>query len=152
MFEVLAHLYQNWFDCESCPDPDTLMLKFKVAGFEDEEIEDAMDWLGSMAESDLSVLPESFAEHQTFRAYHPSETLQLSTACRGYLAFLETRGVIDPIERELIIAHALSLPQGAPDLDQLRMVVLIVLWAQGTELDPLVVEELLPDVGDRVIQ
>ena len=147
MFEVLAYLYETWFDCESCPDPDTLRIKLRAAGYDAEEVDDALTWLGTLADGESSCLPEAFAERASFHAYAPAETRALSTACRGYLAFLEERGIIDPVEREIIIASAQQLPQGAPDLDELRVVVLIVLWAEGTELDSLALEELLPDDG-----
>ena len=149
MFDVLVYLYDTWFDCESCPDPDTLRIKLRAAGFEAEEIGDALTWLGSLADGESSRLPDGFAERASFHAYAAAETRALSTECRGYLSFLEQRGIVDPIERELIIAHAQALPQGAPDIDELRIVALIVLWAEGTELDALALEELLPDDDGR---
>lgn len=147
MFDVLTYLYESWFDCESCPDPDTLRIKLRAAGFETEEIDDALAWLGSLADGESARLPDAFADRDSFHAYAPGEARTLSTECRGYLSFLEERGIIDPIEREIIIARAQELPQGAPDVDDLRIVVLIVLWAEGTELDSLALEELLPDDG-----
>jgi Smg protein len=147
MFEVLTYLYETWFDCESCPDPDTLRIKLRAAGFDVEEIDDALSWLGGLADGESARLPDAFAERASFHAYAPAEARTLSIECRGYLAFLEERGIIDPIEREVIIARAQELPQGAPDIGELRIVALIVLWAEGTELDSLALEELLPDDG-----
>ena len=151
MFDVLTYLYETWFDCESCPDPDTLRIKLRAAGFDAEDIDDALTWLGGLAEGEASLLPESFADRASFHAYAPAEARTLSTACRGYLSFLEERGIVDPIEREIIIARAQELPQGAPGVDELRIVVLIVLWAEGTELDALALEELLPDDDARAV-
>ena len=147
MFDVLTYLYETWFDCESCPDPDTLRIKLRAAGFDAEEIDDALTWLGGLADGESSRLPDAFADRASFHAYGVAEGRVLSTECRGYLSFLEERGIVDPVEREIIIAHAQDLPQGAPDLDELRIVVLIVLWAEGTELNSLALEELLPDDG-----
>lgn len=152
MFDVLIHLYETWFDCESCPDPDTLALKLRAAGFDEEDIDDALAWLTSLAVEEDMRLPDSFGERSSFHAYTPAETRALSSDCRGYLAFLEERGIIDAIEREIIIESAQALPQGAPDIAQLRIVVLIVLWAEGTELDTLALEELLPGDDAPVLQ
>jgi Smg protein len=150
MFEVLIHLYETWFDCESCPDPDTLSIKLRAAGFDDEDIDDALAWLTGLANDEDTRLPDAFAGRASFHAYTASETRTLSAECRGYLAFLEERGIVDAIEREIIIERAQALPHGAPGLDELRVVALIVLWAEGTELDALALEELLPDDGTQV--
>ncbi len=152
MFDVLIHLYQTWFDCESCPDPDTLALKLRAAGFDEEDIDDALAWLMGLADDEGTRLPDSFGERTSFHAYTAAETRALSSECRGYLAFLEERGIVDAIEREIIIERAQVLPHGAPDVDQLRVIVLIVLWAEGTELDTLALEELLPDDDARAWQ
>lgn len=152
MFDVLIHLYQTWFDCESCPDPDTLAIKLRAADFDEEDIGDALIWLTGLASDESTRLPDTFAERTSFHAYTPGETRALSAACRGYLAFLEERGIIDAIEREIIIDRAQALPQGAPDLAQLRIVALIVLWAEGTDLDTLALEELLPGDDTRLLQ
>ncbi len=152
MFDVLIHLHETWFDCESCPDPDTLAIKLRAAGFDEEDIGDALAWLTGLAGDEATRLPDAFAERASFHAYTPGEARTLSAACRGYLAFLEERGIVDAIEREIIIERAQALPQGAPDLAQLRIVVLIVLWAEGTELGTLALEELLPGDDTRVLQ
>lgn len=145
MFDVLIHLYQTWFDCESCPDPGTLALKLRAAGFDEEDIDDALGWLIGLADDAGTRLPDSFGARASFHAYTTAETRTLSAACRGYLSFLEERGIIDAIEREIIIERAQALPHGAPDVGELRVIALIVLWAEGTELDALALEELLPD-------
>ena len=152
MFDVLLHLYETWFDCESCPDPDTLAIKLRAAGFDAEDIDDALDWLTGLAGEEAARLPDAFGERASFHAYTAAETRALSPECRGYLAFLEERGIVDAIEREIIIERAQALPQGAPDLDQLRTIVLIVLWAEGTELDTLAQEELLPGNDTQLLQ
>lgn len=152
MFDVLIHLHETWLDGESCPDPDTLAIKLKAAGFDDEDIDDALGWLTGLAMDESARLPESFAQRASFHAYTPGELRVLSPECQGYLAFLEERGIVDAIEREIIIDRAQALPHGAPDIAQLRVVVLLVLWAEGTDLDSLALEELLPGDDSQVLQ
>ena len=101
MFDVLMYLYETWFDCESCPDPDTLRIKLRAAGFDAEDIDDALTWLGGLAEGEASLLPESFADRASFHAYAPAEARTLSTACRGYLSFLESGQITSAIFKQV---------------------------------------------------
>ena len=55
MFEVLVFLVDNYFDGESCPDPEMLELKLKAAGFDGEEIGDALEWLAGLEASGRST-------------------------------------------------------------------------------------------------
>jgi Smg protein len=145
MFEVLAYLFDTWYDAESCPDPDTLEIKLKAAGFDSEEIVDALDWLSGLAEDPETSLPESFAERSSFRAYAREETRKLSADCRGLLQFLESAQVVDPLQREIILDRAYALPEGELDVEKFKVIILMVLWTQGCEPDGLILDELLPD-------
>ena len=149
MFEVLAYLFDTWYDAESCPDPDTLEIKLKAAGFDSEEIVDALDWLSGLADDPDTQLPDSFAERVSFRAYVVEETRKLSADCRGLLQFLESAGVVDPLQREIIIDRALALPEGEIDIEKFKVITLMVLWTQGCEPDGLILDELLPDGSPR---
>jgi Smg protein len=53
--------------------------------------------------------------------------------------------------RELIIDRAMALPEDTVDLDQLKVIVLMVLWARRGDVDTLILEELLPEGGPRHI-
>ncbi|HEY4373490.1 MAG TPA: DUF494 domain-containing protein [Burkholderiales bacterium] len=145
MFEVLAYLFDTWYDAESCPDPDTLEIKLKAAGFDSEEIVDALDWLSGLAEDPDTSLPENFAERPSFRAYSADEMRRLSTDCRGLLQFLESARVVDPLQREIILDRAFALPEGDLDIGKFKVITLMVLWTQGCEPDGLILDELLPD-------
>lgn len=149
MFDVLVYLVENYFDDQVCPDPDTLELKLKAAGFDREDISEALQWLSGLAASGGTELPEAFAARQSFRSFAESEVVRLSLECRGWLAFLESSGAIDPLQRELIIERALASPTGNVDLEQLKIITLVVLWSTGAPPDALVFDELLPDDGPR---
>ena len=119
MFDVLVYLVENYFDEKDCPDPETLELKLKVAGFDGEDIGAALHWLSGLALCGATELPAAFATRHSFRSFVPAEEKQLSRECRGLLAFLESAGAIDPLRRELIIERSLALPQGRVDVEQL---------------------------------
>ena len=149
MFEILVYLVETYYDTQTCPEPDALELKLKAAGFDGEDIDDALKWLEGLAVSGDSGLPQGFAERQSFRSFAPVESIQLSTECRGFLAFLESSGVIDPLQRELIIERAIALPEGQVDVGQIKIITLVILWSTGCEPDALVFDELLSDGEPR---
>ena len=59
---------------------------------------------------------------------------KLDVESRGFLMFLEQHGVLDADQRELVLDRALALDQDELDLDDLKWVVLMVLFNQpGSE-------------------
>lgn len=48
MFEVLVYVYENYWQGDACPEPRQLSRKLSAAGFEAEEIEAALIWLGGL--------------------------------------------------------------------------------------------------------
>ena len=69
--------------------------------------------------------------------------------CQGFLLFLEQTGVLDHSTRELVIDRIMALETEDIDLDQLKWVILMVLFNQtGHEaafawMDDLVFEETM---------
>jgi Smg protein len=58
----------------------------------------------------------------------------LDVEARGFLLLLEQHGVIDANQRELVLDRAMALDQDSLDLDDLKWVVLLVLFNQpGSE-------------------
>ena len=51
MFDVLVYLYENYWRPDACPDHKQLSRKLSAAGFEREEIQDALRWLDGLAHS-----------------------------------------------------------------------------------------------------
>jgi Smg protein len=48
MFEVLVYVYENYWHGNACPEPNRLSRKLTAAGFEAEEINDALVWLDGL--------------------------------------------------------------------------------------------------------
>jgi Smg protein len=44
----------------------------------------------------------------------------------------------------------MAAPGGPVDLDDLKLIILMVFWGFGLEPDPLVLDELCDDVSERV--
>ena len=49
MFDVLVYLYENYWRPDACPDHDQLARKLSSAGFESDEIQEALSWLDGLA-------------------------------------------------------------------------------------------------------
>ena len=49
MFEVLAFVYENYWNGDACPQLDHLERKLNAVGFERDEIEDALEWLSGLS-------------------------------------------------------------------------------------------------------
>jgi hypothetical protein len=68
------------------------------------------------------------------RVYFGPELDKLDVECRGFLLFLEQHGILDGDQRELVLDRAMALDQEELDLDDLKWVVLMVLFNQpGSE-------------------
>jgi len=149
MFDVLVYLFENYYQTETYPDQDTLTRKLHAAGFENDDIHDALDWLNALAQLRQDGLPESLDSRFSFRGYTADEVDKLSIECRGFVAFLEGARILTPVLRELIIERAMALPDEVVGLNKLKVIVLMVLWTRRGNVDALVLDELLPDGEKR---
>lgn len=149
MFDILVYLFDNYHAPEACPDADVLARRLAAAGFEHEDIDDAISWLSGLAEStqhcvDLARLPSSGT-----RVYADVEYQLLGSEAIGFIAFLESAGILSAPLREIVIDRALALSDSPVPLEKLRIIVLMVLWSQEADIDNLVLEELLDDEAPR---
>ncbi|MDD3884182.1 MAG: DUF494 domain-containing protein [Gallionella sp.] len=142
MFDILIYLFESYFDADSYPKPEHLSRKLFAAGFEAEEITDVLAWLAVLQAQDSSVYPENLT-HTGVRLFSEREEHFIGLEARGFLLFSEQQRLISPVEREMIIDRAVALGQEALPLDQLKLIMLMVLWRRCQALDPLLVEDLL---------
>ncbi|CAG0933861.1 hypothetical protein RHDC3_02713 [Rhodocyclaceae bacterium] len=143
LFDILVYLFENFFHAEAYPEPEQLALKLSAAGFEDDEISEALQWLDGLREAGSDSLPTIAADNASLRCYAAEEIARLDTDCRGFIAFLESAGVLNPLTRELIIERAMALSGHVVPLSRLKIIVLMVLWQQHQAMDTLILEELL---------
>ena len=142
MYDILVFVFENCQQAELAYDRERVAKKLSAAGFEDSDISEAMHWLAGMGVTPSGVrepLPDS---RSTFRAYAPRELAKLGADCRGFLMTLEHSGILSAETRELVIERALAASGDALSLEQLKLVVLMVLWNQQTPTSQLVAEDL----------
>ncbi|MGH6608687.1 MAG: DUF494 family protein [Burkholderiaceae bacterium] len=150
MFDVLVYLYENYGTWHTCPDADSLSKRLTDAGFDDEEISDALNWLSGLqtvTSESIAVGPES---ERAFRIYAAVEFERLGSEAIGFLSFLEHAGQLTPTQREIVIERALATDEKPISLEMLKVIVLMVLWSQQADIDVLLLEELL-DSGETKV-
>ena len=150
MYDILVYLFENCQHHELADQKERVAKKLSAAGFDDSDISEALTWLAGVARAphrSLAALPESGA---AFRAYAPKELARLDAECRGLLIHFEQAGILTPQTREQVIERALAANGGGLTLEQLKLVVLMVLWNQQTPSSRLVAEDLLAPVGTRL--
>ncbi len=151
MFDVLVYLFENYYQNDASLDHDALARKLTAAGFENEDISDALDWLKSLASTESGPFPEHFDESGSFRGYSAEEAAKIPPEGRGFLAFLESARVLTPSLREVILERAMAVDADVVPLDKLKVIVLMVLWARRGDVDTLILEELLPEGEPRAV-
>jgi len=149
MFEVLVYLFENYYQSDLYPDHEALSRKLHAAGFENDDISEALDWLKGLARAEEQELPDSLDLRKSFRGYTADESSKITTESRGFLAFLESAGILSPLLREVILERAMALPDDVVGLDKLKVIVLMVLWTRRGNVDALILDELLPDGEKR---
>ena len=142
MYEILVFLFENCQQAELAYDRERLAKKLSAAGFEDSDITEALHWLAGMALTPCRAAKPLPDAHSSFRAYAPRELAKLDAECRGFLLTLEHCGVLSAETRELVLERALAASGNTLNLEQLKLVVLMVLWNRQTPTSPLVAEEL----------
>ena len=159
MFEVLVFVYENYWRGDACPELHQLERKLSAHGFEADEIHDALVWLDGLNLAAQNTDLPAQAELQgllapggdSMRVFSVAEQDQLGAECLGFLAFLESSGVLPPALREIVVDRAMAAGLDGPmPLDALKIIVLMVYWRFGHEPDALILDELCDDTAARL--
>ncbi|MFJ2989103.1 DUF494 family protein [Collimonas sp. NPDC087041] len=151
MFEVLVYLYETYYRPDACPEPEALVKKLSAIGFEEDEIAKALGWLTDLAETNhefADKYPQQTAFSFGIRVYAQQEIDVLGIPAIGFIQFLESAKMLNPVQREIVIERALTVSETPVPLDKLKVIVLMVLWSQGKEPDGLMFDELFIDEDD----
>ena len=133
MFDVLMYLFETYVqsDADLMVDQDELAEELSRAGFHQDEIYKALAWLEHLAVlHDEESAPRPISATGSFRIYAVPEMAKLGVECRGFLLFLEQIGVLSVETREIVIERLMELDNPEIELDDLKWVVLMVLFGQ----------------------
>jgi Smg protein len=149
MFDVLVYLYETYWRPDACPDHRQLTRKLSAVGFESEEIQEALTWLDGLSTSAQAVHDQGDAS--SIRIYTEAERELLGEESVGFLSFLESAGVLPAALREMVIDRASAVGAGRMDLEEFKIIILMVFWSLGEEPDALILDELFVDPEQRLI-
>jgi Smg protein len=134
VLDILIYVFDRYMlaDGARVPQRAHLARDLERAGFEAEQVENALDWLTELAFGHERVHETRSPETPSVpvRVFTDSEATRLSIECRGFLLTLERTGVLTAVQREIVIERLLALGTEEPDIEQLRWVVLMVLSSQ----------------------
>ena len=147
VLDILMFLFEHCLDGETgvMPDENVLRDQLDNAGFQNQDVEKAFNWLEDLSNARESSFSTPLSG-RSMRIYSSQELTKMDTECRGFLTFLEQTGVLDPVARELVIDRAMALETEEIDLPQLKWVILMVLFNQpGQEAAVAWMEDLIFD-------
>jgi len=153
VLDVLMYLFETYVDPEQEPEADQHELRDELsrAGFGDVEIDRALDWLDGLTDNHEARNYNTQTAHGT-RIYNDFENDRLNAACRGFITYLEQIGILSPPQREILVDRLLALETPDIDVEQVKWVVLMVLFSQpGQELAYSRMEDLVFDEGETAI-
>jgi len=150
VFDVLMYLFEHYYMDEEgplSPDRELVEQELSRAGFPAREIDRAFNWMEGLTRDRV---PATLQAERSTRLFSSSEMERLDTECRGFILFLEQMGVLNPDVRELAIDRAMALESEDLDLDQMKWVVMMVLFNQpGEEATFAWMEDLVFDGSAR---
>ena len=163
VIDVLMYLFDHYVEDNDkitlSPNQDILKSHLKQAGFGDKQVNKAFDWLEGLAiqnqqfDDDISV-EQLITEPKknSFRVYTMLETQKLHLNAQGYLFFLQQTGVVTSSDRELIIDRVMALDETEIDMEQLKWVILMVLFNRTENQETFNwIEDLVTDGTDVIL-
>lgn len=153
MLDVLVYLFETYMSRESdvLTDQDELADALTQAGFYREDIYDAFNWLEALADlQDGETAPYFYETYPlALRVYTEEESRRLGIDCRGFILFLEQIQVLNFLTREMVIDRVMALDVKQLNQEELKWVVLMVLFnIPGYEDSYQQMEGLLFEIND----
>lgn len=131
VFDVLIYLFERFMegDADEQPNSDEVRVDLMEAGFPQAEITKALDWLDTLTKHQ----PIQTVSTPAFRVFCAEEMARLDAEGRGLLMFLEQCGILTPASRELVIDRVMAIDEQHLSLENLKWMVLMVLFSQPDE-------------------
>jgi len=146
VLDVLMYLFENYMDdeLETKPDPESITTELREAGFAAIEIDKAFIWLEGLSNLQQSDKFQSTHSKKSVRVFSEEEKQKLDNDCRGFILFLDNIGAFDLNVREMVIDRVMALESPEIDLEQLKWVMLLVLFNQpGQEANYTWIEDVI---------
>ena len=132
VIDVLIYIYETYMDGDQPVPADHVVMQAELleAGFQQQEIGKAFDWLDELASNQGTLAYNGGTSLPSVRVYTDAESRKLDTEIRGMLLFLEQNGILAPVSREIVIERAMALEAEELTADDIKWIVLLVLVNQ----------------------
>lgn len=151
VLDILIYVFDRYMldEAPEVPEREALARDLESAGFGEDNVERALDWLADLAgerhrssqapgltdgaepaEGEQADTEPAATPRGSLRVYSAPELLHLPADCRGLLMTLEQVGILSPLQREIVIERLLALDAEEFDLEKVKWVVLMVLSSQ----------------------
>ena len=133
VLDVLMYLFETSGD-EETPDTDRdeLRQELERAGFRNRAIDRALEWLDGLAMR-REAAGDGAPTERSIRVFNREECTRLGPESRGYVMYLEQIGILTPVHRELVLDRLMALDADEIDIEDIKWVVLMVLFSQPGE-------------------
>ena len=81
----------------------------------------------------MNSITEDLFDVSSNRVYSKIEMSRLSSSCRGFIEYLEQINILSFNQRELLIDRLLALNTNDIDIDQIKWIVLMILFSQPNQ-------------------
>ena len=145
VIDVLMYMLETYMDDYKTLelDQDVLHASLSDAGFESRDIKKAFDWLEGLPNMNMRTKINSPCKN-TYRYYLPKENSKLGDKGKSFIMFLEQLKILDAESREHVIDRIMALDSVEISIEQLKWVVLMVLFNMpGKEEKFYLLEELV---------
>tara|TARA_Y100001935_G_C17268416_1_gene490453 strand:+ start:800 stop:1273 length:474 start_codon:yes stop_codon:yes gene_type:complete len=152
VLDVLMYLFETYIETqdETEMDHEDLRVDLTEAGFNSNEIEKAFDWLEKLNHSN-SITDDLF-DVTSNRVYSRFEMSHLSSSCRGFIEYLEQINILSFRQRELLIDRLIALNTHDINIDQIKWIVLMILFSQPNQEKAYSrMEDLIFETNDGVL-
>ncbi len=156
MFEVIIYLFESYLQVDQTLEIDAQEITDELLeeGFQKSEINKALAWLDNLAglHEQNPQSRTTAAKETSHRIYSVIEQQRLSSECQGYISYLEQAKILDTYSREIVIDCAMSLDVHELNLQNLKWLILMVLFNDPKSDDAfLQLESMLLDFEDGLI-
>ncbi len=143
MIHIVAFLIEHFSDIHACPAGMDLGIMLEDAGFAEDEIGKTLMFIKLLEDNQEAIWLHDSNHHNHLRVYHPEEADALGAEIMGFLHFMSTSGALNMAQREFIIHALMHLPIDEISLETAKMLALLILWAQQSDVPELIGNELI---------
>lgn len=156
MFDVIIYLFESYMQIDQTMEINTQQVTDELLeeGFQKSEISKALAWINNLANlhQDNPQNKTQLAQPTSQRIYSQIEQQRLASDCQGYLYYLEQADILNTHTREVVIDCAMSLDIVTLPLEDLKWLILMVLYNDPNSSDAfLQLESMLMDFAEGLI-